>query len=165
MTMRSGASASATALPSRRNSGFIAKPTLARSRPLRSSTRGSTSSSVVRGRTVDFTMTTCSRSPPASASPMAAAADSTCAISIEPSSRDGVPTQMNVKSAALILSAISPEPRSFPDASPAARSSGSPGSKIGHSPALSAATRSGRISRHATSWPEAASVAPVTSPT
>ncbi len=96
-----------------------------------------------------------------SASPIWLAARSTNERSMLPSGRDGVPTQIRVRSASRIAAARSVVASILL----ALRRSSSPGSWIGASPRSTMATLSGSMSTHVTSCPMAASPAALTSPT
>lgn len=104
-TILSGERKSSTAVPSRRNSGFIAISSPSPTRfPEASSIRGPMTSTVVRGTTVLLVTTRCESSFRASVSPSEVAAVFIAPRSMLPSSVDGVGRARNVASVSRISS-------------------------------------------------------------
>ncbi len=127
MTMRSGSMKSATAFPSRRNSGFIAKPNSPDCFPENCSNMPLTTVSVVVGTTVLLTQTTWYSSFPFKAAPISWAACFTCPRSIPPSPR-GVPTAIIVTAASSTAAFVSPVAFKLPEETTCCRIPSKPGS-------------------------------------
>ncbi len=154
-TMRSGWRLSATAVPSRRNSGLDTTWT-----SWRPSTRSTTR--VDPTGTVDLlTMTV----PAARWGAISVATDSTKVRSAEPSSPWGVGTHRKTNSAPVTAAVAPTTKRSLPASSPSPTSSSSCSSTIGTRPSWSRAMRAGSASPQVTRWPRRARVAAVGSPT
>ena len=154
-TMRSGWRLSATAVPSRRNSGL--ETTVTSGRP---STRSTTR--VDPTGTVDlFTMT----EPGERWGPISSATASTKERSAEPSSSWGVGTHRNTNSAPCTAAVAPTTNRRRPAAWPSRTSSSRWSSTMGTLPCSSMATLAGSTSPQVTRWPRWARVAAVGRPT
>src|SRR5713226_6945949 len=157
---------SCSALPSRMNSGLTATRSAGPSRRrVAASSGGSSTFSVVPGRTVLRSTTVKGRVRERSACPICSATRWTALTSSWPLMRAGVPTQMSASSVLEIASSLEVVARSLPSRTWAASSSSSPGSMTGEVPALTAATFSATESTPSTSWPALARQAALTEPT
>jgi hypothetical protein len=163
MMMRSGRMQSLTASPSFRNSGLdttsnaTSTPRAASSAAIAARTRAAVPTGTVDLLTITAGATRWR--------PMVRATASTWPRSAAPSSPGGVPTAMNTTSPCAMPSAASAEKRRRPSATLCFTIGARPGSKIGTSPARSAATLASSMSMQSTSWPTSARQVPVTRPT
>ncbi len=159
-TIRSGRSVSWTAKPSRRNSGFQARPAAA---PAGASPaiRAASRAAVPTG-TVDLPITRQSRVR-YGASPSTTDSMWLRSAPVPPGSC-GVPTQMKWASPNSAASCREVLKRSFPEATTRTRISSSPGSKNGAWPSWSAAIFWISLSTPRTSWPSSAMQAACTAP-
>ena len=152
----------ATALPSRRNSGYTATGT---GRPAARSSSGSSTWRVVPGRTVLRTTTTMGDRWRWIACPMSPATRRRYVRSRLPLPLLGVPTQTKARSVSLTAASQSVVARRRPARTPSSMSSPSPASITGGWPWFNRSVLTGFVSTPTTRWPSAARQAAETAPT
>src|SRR5690606_13891890 len=154
-TIRSGRRKSATAEPSRKNSGLLTTATS--ERPNHTRTRAAVPTG-----TVDFNTTT---HPAGNTDPTSATTARTAATSACPSAPIGVGTHTNTTSASATAAAEPTTNDNRPAANPSATNSANPGSANRTRPRDNSATLPASTSLHTTRCPSDAKHAPVVNPT